>query len=295
MTFRDPSPVYNAGMTALKCGTHTLDLSQPRVMGVLNVTPDSFSDGSRFLDASRAVDHAREMVVEGAAVIDIGGESTRPGAEPVSESDELGRVLPVIEALSGKVEVPLSIDTSKPAVMTAAVEAGAGFINDVQALKAPGALEAAASLEVPVCLMHMLGEPRTMQENPRYDDVVSDIHRFLEERMTACVKAGIAEDRLVLDPGFGFGKTLEHNLELLRRLNELLDLGRPLLIGISRKSMLGKLLDGAPPEERLPASLAAAVIAVWQGAAIVRAHDVGETVQALRVCEAARSPQIHAN
>lgn len=270
-------------MTTFQCGQHTLDLSRPVVMGVLNVTPDSFSDGGRFLEADRAIAHAGEMVSRGAAIIDIGGESTRPGAEPVPEDDELRRVLPVIEALAGEVDAPLSIDTSKPGVMKRAVAAGAAFINDVQALQAPGALEMAASLDVPVCLMHMLGEPRTMQDAPRYDDVVDDVRRFLAVRLDACVRAGIAEERIVLDPGFGFGKTLAHNLELLRRLDELRDLGRPLLIGISRKSMLGKLLDGAPPGERLPGSLAAAVIAAWQGAAIVRAHDVRETVDALRV------------
>ncbi len=270
-------------MNTLRCGQHTLDLSYPVVMGVLNVTPDSFSDGGEFLESERAVAHARDMVAEGAALIDIGGESTRPGAEPVPEAEELGRVLPVIEALAGRVSAPLSIDTSKPGVMERAVAAGAGFINDVQALQEAGALEAAASLDVPVCLMHMQGEPRTMQKAPRYDDVVGDIHRFFEQRIEACLAAGIREDNIVLDPGFGFGKTLDHNLELLRRLNEFLDLGRPLLIGISRKSMLGKLLDDAPPDERLPASLAAAVIACWQGAAIVRAHDVRETVEALRV------------
>lgn len=277
-------------MTTLQCGTHTLDLSRPAVMGVLNVTPDSFSDGGEFLDADRAVAHARKMAEAGAALIDVGGESTRPGAEPVPRDEELRRVLPVLEALTGRVDVPLSIDTSKPAVMERAVAAGAGFINDVQALQEAGALEAAASLDVPVCLMHMQGEPRTMQKHPRYDDVVGDIHRFFERRIEACLAAGVREDNIVLDPGFGFGKTLDHNLELLRRLNEFLDLGRPLLIGISRKSMLGRLLDDAPPQERVPASLAAAVIACWQGAGIVRAHDVLETVQALRVTAAVRSP-----
>lgn len=273
-------------MTTLQCGTHTLDLSRPAVMGVLNVTPDSFSDGGEFLESASAVARAREMAAQGAALIDIGGESTRPGAEPVSEAEEASRVLPVIQALVEGVNVPLSIDTSKPGVMKQAVTAGAGFINDVLALQHPGALEAAASLEVPVCLMHMQGEPRTMQRNPHYDSVVDDIHAFLEQRMNDCVAAGISEDRIVLDPGFGFGKKLEHNLELLRRLDEFLDLGRPLLIGISRKSMLGKLLDDAPPDRRLPGSLAAAVIAAWQGASIIRAHDVKETVEALRVTEA---------
>lgn len=272
-------------MSFLTCGKHTVDLSRPVVMGVLNVTPDSFSDGGRFLETENAIAHAQQMVGEGAAFVDVGGESTRPGAEPVSVGDELTRVLPVIEALAD-VDVPISVDTSKPEVMRRAVAAGACFINDVKALQTPGALETAAELGVPVCLMHMQGEPRTMQKGPRYDDVVDDIRRFFEQRMAACLKAGIGEDSIVLDPGFGFGKTLEHNLALLRRLNEFRDLGRPLLIGISRKSMLGKLLDDAPPEERLPGSLAAAVTACWQGAAIVRAHDVKETVQALRVASA---------
>lgn len=277
-------------MTTLQCGQHTLDLSRPAVMGVLNVTPDSFSDGGEFLEADRAVAHARAMAGDGAALIDIGGESTRPGADPVPEDRELARVLPVIESLDGRVDAPLSIDTSKPGVMERAVAAGAGFINDVLALRHPGAIEAAASLDVPVCLMHMQGEPRTMQKDPRYDDVVGDIHRFFEQRIEACLAGGVREENIVLDPGFGFGKTLDHNLELLRRLDEFLDLGRPLLIGISRKSMLGKLLDDAPPDERLPGSLAAAVIAAWQGASIIRAHDVLETVRALRVTTAVRSP-----
>jgi len=258
-------------------------------MGILNVTPDSFSDGGEFLEAERAIAHAREMVAEGAALIDVGGESTRPGAEPVGAAAELERVSPVIEAVVDA-GVPVSVDTSKPEVMESAVAAGAGFINDVLALRAPGALEAAASLGVPVCLMHMQGEPRTMQKHPHYDDVVGDIHRFFEQRIEACLAAGIREENLVLDPGFGFGKTLAHNLELLRRLNEFLDLGRPLLVGMSRKSMLGKLLDGVPADRRLPGSLAAAVIAVWQGASMVRTHDVRPTVEALRVCEAVIRP-----
>lgn len=272
-------------MALLTCGRHTLDLSHPVVMGVLNITPDSFSDGGRFLDPDKAVAQARAMVEEGAAIIDIGGESTRPGAAQVSAEEELDRVLPVLEALHD-VPVPISIDTTKPAVMAQAVAAGATLINDVRALQEAGALEVAASLGVPVCLMHMQGTPRTMQADPQYEDVVGDIHRFFEQRMEACLAAGIGEHNIVLDPGFGFGKNLAHNLALLRRLHEFLDLGRPLLVGLSRKSMLGKLLDDAPADQRLPGGIAAAVIAVWQGASIVRAHDVKATVDALKVCDA---------
>lgn len=272
-------------MYSFSCGNHTLDLSRPQVMGIVNITPDSFSEGGRFFDADKAIAQAQAMVVDGAAIIDIGGESTRPGAKAVGAAQELERVVPVIGALKG-IPVPISIDTSKPKVMQGAVAAGASLINDVCALQAPGALETAASLDVPVCLMHMQGTPRTMQTDPHYDDVVDDIHRFFEQRMEACLAAGISEHNIVLDPGFGFGKTLSHNLELLRRLNEFTDLGRPLLVGLSRKSMFGKLLDGAPADQRLPASLAAAVIAVWQGATMVRAHDVKATVEALRVTDA---------
>ncbi|NOR52164.1 MAG: dihydropteroate synthase, partial [Gammaproteobacteria bacterium] len=218
-----------------------LDLNQPQVMGVLNVTPDSFSDGGRFNRFDDAFRRAQQMVADGAAIIDIGGESTRPGAAAVSAEDEINRVVPVIAALAQEIDVPISIDTSKPEVMAAAVNAGAGMINDVNALQAAGALEQAASLEVPVCLMHMQGEPRTMQQNPSYQNVVEEIYNFLEQRIEACVAAGIARDNIVVDPGFGFGKTLEHNLELLNRLSRFRDLEVPVLVGISRKSMIAQI------------------------------------------------------
>ena len=272
-------------MTVLDCGGRLLDLSRPAVMGILNVTPDSFSDGGVFLSRESAIAHARRMAEEGADIIDVGGESTRPGAQPVSAQEEMDRVIPVIEALRGKISLPISIDTSKPEVMRAAVAAGAGFINDVRALRDEGALEAAASLHVPVCLMHMQGEPRRMQENPRYRDAVSDIGDFLRARLQAAQAAGIPAQRLVIDPGFGFGKTLEHNLELLRGLKKLQSLGAPILAGLSRKSLIGKAL-GLPVEGRLYASVALALMAVQNGARIVRVHDVGPTVEALRIYQA---------
>lgn len=269
-------------MAVLDCGGRPLDLRRPAVMGILNVTPDSFSDGGVFLSRDNAVAQARRMAAEGADIIDVGGESTRPGAQPVSPQEEMDRVIPVIETLHGEISVPISIDTSKPEVMHAAVAAGAGFINDVQALRAEGALATAAALNVPVCLMHMQGEPRTMQDEPRYRDVVADVRDFLRARMQAARAAGIPASRLVIDPGFGFGKTLEHNLELLRGLKKLQGLGAPILAGLSRKSMIGKAL-GLPLEQRLIASVALAVMAVQNGARIVRVHDVGPTVEALRM------------
>lgn len=273
--------------SVIDCSGRPLDLSQPRVMGVLNVTPDSFSDGGAYVMAERALARAHAMVAEGADLIDVGGESTRPGAEPVSEAEELRRVLPLIEALAPELAVPVSVDTSKPGVMRRAVAGGAGLINDVFALRQPGALEAAADLGVPVCLMHMQGEPRTMQQAPRYDDVVTQVMAFLEARLTACAGAGIEPQRVLLDPGFGFGKTLSHNLTLLRGLGSLLELGRPLLIGLSRKSMIDQLAGVArPPGERVNASVAAAVIAALKGASIVRCHDVAPTVEALQVVRA---------
>jgi dihydropteroate synthase len=259
-------------------------------MGVLNLTPDSFSDGGDFFSADAAVERALAMQAEGAAIIDIGGESTRPGAEPVSAEDEIRRVVPVIEALQVRLTVPISIDTQKPEVMRAAVEAGAGFINDVNALRAPGALEAAAECQVPVCLMHMQGEPRTMQADPHYDDVVDEVSGFLQQRAAACEQAGIAREHILLDPGFGFGKTLQHNLQLLARLETIGALGFPLLVGLSRKSMIGKLL-GLDVGERLAASIALAVMAVERGAALVRAHDVAPTWQALQMQVALRAAQ----
>ncbi len=255
-------------------------------MGILNVTPDSFSDGGDFTTCETALQHARRMVAEGADLIDVGGESTRPGARPVSVEEELDRVVPVIEALAAELAVPVSVDTSKPEVMRAAVAAGAGLINDVAALRRPGALAAASALGVPVCLMHMQGEPGTMQQDPTYGDVVADVANFLAERIAACGAAGIPRERLLVDPGFGFGKTLGHNLALLRGLPRLAALGVPVLAGLSRKSMIGALLGGVPVGERLHGSVAAAVLAVERGAAIVRVHDVGPTVQALRVLAA---------
>jgi dihydropteroate synthase len=268
-----------------------LDLSTPIVMGILNVTPDSFSDGGRFRALDAALAQARQMAAEGAAIIDVGGESTRPGAAPVTVEEELARVLPVIERLADELPVPVSIDTSKPEVMRAAVRAGAGFINDVAALRRPGALHAAAELGVPVCLMHMQGEPRSMQQAPHYDDVVSEVRDFLSERVAICAQAGIPRARLLIDPGFGFGKTLEHNLTLLARLDALADTGLPLLVGVSRKSFLGALLGDAPVEARLNAGLAAAVLAVERGARIIRTHDVRPTVEALKFCTAVQSCQ----
>ena len=272
----------------LDCAGKRLDLSQPVVMGVLNVTPDSFSDGGRYLELDAAVRWAASMVEEGAGIIDIGGESTRPGAPPVSAQEELDRMLPVVERLARELPIPVSVDTSKPEVMREAARAGAGFINDVRALQMPGAVDAAAASRLPVCLMHIRGEPATMQQEPRYGDVVSEVHAFLTERVQVCEAAGIPHDRILVDPGFGFGKTLNHNLRLLRHLDRFTALAAGVLVGISRKSMIGLLLN-APVDERLSGSLAAAVIALWQGAKIIRTHDVRETVQALCVCAAARA------
>jgi dihydropteroate synthase len=254
-------------------------------MGVLNVTPDSFSDGGRFVDVDAARRQAEMMASDGAAIIDIGGESTRPGSAAVSEQQELERILPVIEALRDSVDVPISVDTSKAVVMKEAIAAGAAMINDVLALQEADALTTLADLGVPVCLMHMQGRPRTMQQNPHYDDVVNDVTAFLGERVAACVAAGIARDKIVIDPGFGFGKTAAHNVELLANLRQLADLELPVMVGLSRKSTLGEL-TGRDVDERLPASISAATIAVLNGAHIVRAHDVRETVDALRVASA---------
>jgi len=269
----------------LDCAGKLLDLNSPRVMGILNVTPDSFFDGGQFDSLQHAAAHAREMVEAGAAVIDVGGESTRPGAEPVSAQEEIDRVVPVIEELSSSLQVPISVDTSKAQVMQAAVAAGAGLINDVTALRAPGSLEAALVAGVPVCLMHMQGEPRTMQAAPRYNDVVAEVRGFLEERARLCMDAGIARENIILDPGFGFGKALEHNLMLMKKLDLLVQSGFPVLVGISRKSMFEKLL-GLPVEQRLSPGLALTALAVWKGASLVRTHDVAKTVQAVRACYA---------
>ncbi len=268
--------------TTLDCNGRDLVLDRPRIAGVLNVTPDSFSDGGRWIDSGQAVEHALRLIEEGADLIDVGGESTRPGAEPVPADEEIARVVPVIAALRERSSVPISIDTSKPAVMRAAVEAGAGLINDVTALRADGALETAAALAVPVCLMHMLGEPRTMQEAPEYDDVVGAVHRFLAERLFACQMAGIDKKRILVDPGFGFGKTLEHNLALLRDLERFAELA-PVYVGLSRKTMIGTLTGRDDPAARAAGSAAAALIAVQRGAMLVRVHDVAVTRDALAV------------
>jgi len=258
------------------------DLTCPAVMGILNVTPDSFSDGGDFFSPEKALHHARQMVFEGAAIIDVGGESTRPGAVMISIDEELSRVIPVIERIRAELDTPISIDTSKPAVMCAAVQAGASMINDVRALQEEGALEAAVALQVPVCLMHMQGEPQTMQFAPKYADVVLEVKSFLQQRIDCCVAAGVARELLVIDPGFGFGKGGRDNQLLLQGLDGLLDLNLPLLVGVSRKSMIARMLD-LPVDERLYGSLSLASIAVWQGASIIRAHDIAATLQAIRV------------
>ena len=267
--------------------SRTLDLSTPKIMAILNVTPDSFFDGGRFDSIETALLQALQMIREGASIVDVGGESTRPGAEAVSEQQELDRVMPVIEALRNRTELPVSIDTSKPQVMREAVSAGAAMINDVCALGEPGALQAAAELGVPVCLMHMQGRPRTMQAQPTYDNVVAEVVEFLRGRVAAAVAAGVPRDGLIVDPGFGFGKTVAHNLELLRGLGEVAALGYPVLAGLSRKSMLGKL-TGRPVAERLAGSIALGLLAAQNGAAILRVHDVAPTVDALRVLAAVR-------
>ncbi|MGH8456808.1 MAG: dihydropteroate synthase [Stenotrophobium sp.] len=271
----------------LQLSNTVLDLKQPVVMGVLNVTPDSFSDGGRYFDTEYAVQRALEMLRQGARIIDVGGESTRPGAEPVSEQEELDRVIPVIERLHGQADCVISIDSMKPAVMDAACGAGAQMINDVYALRMPGAIEVAKQHRAAVCLMHMQGEPRTMQQQPQYENVLTEVHAFLRDRQRVCETAGISRDQIVLDPGIGFGKTLEHNLTLLANLDVAVPVGYPLLVGASRKSMFKDLLN-APADQRLYGSIAAASLAVWQGAAIVRAHDVRATVEALKVAASLR-------
>ncbi|CAN5325908.1 dihydropteroate synthase [soil metagenome] len=270
----------------LDCDGRTLDLRTPVVMGVLNVTPDSFSDGGRFTNVDEAVQHAHLMIDEGAGIIDVGGESTRPGAAPIEEDEELERVLPVVERIAAETQTVVSVDTSKPAIMRRAIAAGAGFVNDVNALRAEGAVEAVAKGGAAVCLMHMLGEPRTMQNSPDYDDVVGEVKAFLAERIQACIAAGIPRERIVCDPGFGFGKTSAHNWTLLARLREFRTLGVPVLVGLSRKSFIGAATD-KPVDERLHGSLVAAGIAVYNGADIVRAHDVAATVDVVRIGHAA--------
>lgn len=273
-----------ARVGALRCGRFALALTRPLIMGVVNVTPDSFSDGGRYASADSAVEHGLKLIAEGADILDIGGESTRPGAAPVNAQQELARVMPVIEGLAGAA-VPLSIDTMKVEVMRAAIAAGAAMVNDVNALRSAGALEACVHSRAAVCLMHMLGEPRTMQADPCYDDVLEEVKAFLAERALVAQRAGIARERIVIDPGFGFGKTRSHNLTLLRDLNRLGELGYPVLAGLSRKSVLGKI-TGQEVVARAPASVAAALIAVQRGASIVRVHDVGATRDALAILRA---------
>lgn len=268
----------------MRAGRFTLSLDRPLIMGVVNVTPDSFSDGGRFFNATRAIAHARQLIEEGADILDIGGESTRPGAAPVSEAEEADRVLPVLDALAGG-SVPVSIDTRHPGLMRIALERGASMINDIEAMRAPGALDAVGDSDCAICLMHMQGDPRTMQAAPAYADVVQEVGDFLAERAAACEAAGIARARLVVDPGFGFGKTGLHNLQLLRRLPELSELCLPVLTGLSRKSLLGRI-TGRDVNDRLSASVAAAVLAVQRGASIVRVHDVAATRDALLVLRA---------
>jgi len=270
----------------LDCAGRSLKLDRVRVMGIVNVTPDSFSDGGDHFAVDAAIAHGLRLAEEGADILDIGGESTRPGAADVALDEELRRVIPVIEALAKQTTLPISIDTSKPEVMRAAVAAGAGMINDVYALRREGALDAAAELGVPVVLTHMLGEPRSMQDDPRYDDVVAEVHRFLAERIFACEMAGIERKRIVVDPGFGFGKTLDHNLQLLAQLQRLTELGVPVLAGMSRKKTIGTLTGRDAPADRVAGSLAAHVIAAQRGAGIVRVHDVAATIDALKVWEA---------
>ncbi|MEO5813072.1 MAG: dihydropteroate synthase [Rhodanobacter sp.] len=270
----------------LDCAGRPLVMDRPRVVGILNLSPDSFSADGHGDDVDAAVAHALRMVEAGADMLDVGGESTRPGAQDINVEEELRRVVPVIEQLIARTALPIAVDTSKPEVMRAAVAAGAGMINDVYALRRDGALDAAAALGVPVCLMHMQGEPRSMQEQPHYDDVVGEVHRFLTDRVFACELAGIDRRRVLVDPGFGFGKTLEHNVLLLSALERFTGLGGGVYVGLSRKSMLGALTGRKEPAQRLAASVAAAVIAVERGARIVRVHDVAETVDALAVWQA---------
>ena len=268
----------------LKANNKTLVLDRPHVMGILNVTPDSFSDGGKFNSLDNALQQAERMIKAGVSIIDIGGESTRPGAPDVSLEEELARVIPAIKAIRAKFDVWISIDTSKAEVMRQAVEAGADLINDVRALQEPGALQVAADANVPICLMHMKGQPRTMQTNPSYDDVLQDVEAFLQERVEACEAVGISKERLILDPGFGFGKTIEHNYHLLAHLEKFHSLGLPVLAGMSRKSMIFKLLDKVPAD-CMVASVTCATIAAMKGAQIIRVHDVEETLEAMKIIE----------
>lgn len=265
-----------------------LNLSTPQVMGILNVTPDSFSDGGTHNSLNDAVDHVAKLIAEGASIIDIGGESTRPGASDVSIDEELQRVVPVVEAIRQRFDIWISVDTSKAQVITESANVGASIINDIRSLQEPGALEAAAKTGLPVCIMHMQGNPKTMQQSPHYENVMMDVDRFLQENIQRCVDAGIEKNQIILDPGFGFGKNLAHNYQLLAHLSELHHFGLPILAGMSRKSMVGQLLN-VPPQERVAGSVACAVIAAMQGAQIIRVHDVKETVDAMKVVQATLS------
>lgn len=264
------------------CGKYQLDLTKPQVMGIVNVTPDSFSDGGRYISTNKAIEHALQLVDEGANILDIGGESTRPGATPVGLDEELSRVIPVIEALVKVVKIPLSIDTYKPQVMQAAIAAGISIVNDINALQESDALDVVAASDVGICLMHMQGTPQTMQLNPQYADVVAEVNAFLKTRLNAAIAIGIDKNRILLDPGFGFGKCTEHNITLLQQLTHIVEIGQPLLVGLSRKSVLGQVL-GDNQTDRVSASIAASVIAVMNGANVLRVHDVRATIDALKV------------
>lgn len=276
--------------TRLPCGNRVLDLAHPQVMGILNVTPDSFSDGGRFRQRDEALRHAAAMVAAGASLIDVGGESTRPGALQVSADEELQRVAPVVEAIAAELDVIISVDTSCPQVMRESARLGAGLINDVRSLRREGALQAAAESGLPVCLMHMQGEPETMQKNPHYDDLLAEVQAFFSARMAACAVAGIAAERIILDPGFGFAKNLQHNLSLFKHMQALHGFARPLLVGVSRKSMIGQVL-GREVDQRLAGGLALAALAVAKGVRILRVHDVAETVDLIRMIAAVEAAQ----
>lgn len=276
--------------TRLPCGSRVLDLSRPHVMGILNVTPDSFSDGGRFVDVDAALRHAEAMLAAGATLVDIGGESTRPGARSIAPVEELERVAPVVEAIARELDVIISVDTSTPSVMREAARLGAGLINDVRSLSRDGALDAASASGLPVCLMHMVGEPGDMQKDPSYENVTREVSNFLRERLEACAAAGIPNDRVLLDPGFGFAKTLAHNLSLFKHMEQLHQLGRPLLIGVSRKSMIGQTLQ-REVAHRLSGSLGLAALAVAKGASIIRVHDVAETVDVVRMIAAVQAAE----
>ena len=273
----------------LQFPSHTLDITQPCIMGILNLTPDSFSDGGLFINKEKALSHVRQMIDDGATIIDVGGESTRPGATEVSAEEECNRVIPLIKAIRRISDIPISIDTSKTEVMQQAIETGASMINDVNALRAKGAVELVAKLNVPVCIMHMQGQPRTMQHTPNYNNVVREVKEFLQQRIEVCLKEGIKKENIIIDPGFGFGKTLDHNLSLFKHLEEFAQLGVPLLVGVSRKSMIGAVLNDAPADERLHGSVTLAALAAWMNTNILRVHDVKATSDALKLCMAVKN------